>query len=193
MPELFEMGELMDFLGEDATDTDLTAQVEDLADRVEALLNAECGRSDRPFQAAELAREEIHDGTGGRTLYLDYPVTTLTAVALGTDPDEPEVELEVADPTKVQFRAGHRRIRRLDGAFGCQGDPGFVHVTYDAAADIPAFAGLAVMRRVASLWRNRGSEDATSERYGGAAVELVNGAPDEVWKRVVAPFASGVG
>jgi len=188
-PALITSAAVVAYLGESAGNA---AAVEALALRVEAMLNAACGRTDRPFRAAQAGRVELHDGTGVRHLYLDYPVADLTSVTLGTDHDTPDATLEVDDPTLVQWAVGSRRVRRLDGVFGAAGSPGYVRVTYDAQADVPANAAQALLRMTARLWWQRGSEDATSERIGGAATDLAT-EPDEVWESVVAPFRSVVG
>lgn len=182
---LVSQEEFVAFLGE-AADTPDADAMGALVAQVEALFVSECQRRDRPFQEAELGRVEEHDGTGGRTLWLDYNVTALTSLTLGYDPDDPDETLDVDDPAAVQWRVGSNRIRRLDGCFGEAGQPGYVHVTYDAAAYLPDDAKAAILRRAAAVWRNRGSEDASSERIGGAMVELVNGAPDAVWEAAVA-------
>lgn len=178
MLTLTSAADLLTYLGEDAGDAELLTIAGRMGAAIEAALNADCLRSERPFLVAPTppavmaARTEVHDGTGGRSLYLDFPVAALTTLVLGYDVSDPDTTLDVGDPTEVQFRVGHRRIRRLDGEFGCQGQSGYVHVTYTPKADAPDDAVQVLMDEVARLWQQRGSQDAVLERYGGAHVEL---------------------
>lgn len=178
MLTLASAADLLTYLGEDSGDGGLLTIAGRMGAAVESALNADCLRTERPFLIAPTPpatmedRTEVHDGTGGRSLYLDYPVTGLVSLVLGYDASDPDVTLDVDDPTEVQFRVGHRRIRRLDGEFGCQGQSGYVHVTYTPQADAPDDAVQVLMDEVSRLWQQRGSQDATVERYGGAHVEL---------------------
>lgn len=156
------------FLGDfPEDDTDASALLETLIDDVEALFLAACGRPDRAFGAADTGRVEVHDGTGSARLYLERDITALTSVKLGHDVTDPEETLDVADKTALAWQVGRNRLVRLDGrTFGTLGAPDFIQVTYDAAAELPRDAALAITRVVASVWRQLGSEDVTAERIG---------------------------
>ena len=181
---LVTLEDLQAYLGID-TDAEL---LQALLDEVEALLVAACDRQDRPFAAAaEAARTEIHDGTGTATLWLDYPASaadTVTSLVIGRDAEDPDETVDVSD---IFVRAGSRQLRRTDGGrFGCVDDPGVVHVTYTAAADLPADAALAVKRVVAAIYWQRGSEGTSTERVGGYSAELsAVAASDPVWRAAV--------
>lgn len=178
-------------LGEEEAGAD---QVVTLAGQVEALLLAQCRRADRPFQLAQAARVEFRDSTGGRKLWLDYPVATLTSVLLGPDHAAPSETLDVADQTELVWAVGSKKLERVDGGvFGCADRPRFVKVTYDAQADLPSDATLAVIRVTAALWRQRGAEDVKSERVGGYSADLEKVAEgDPVWQMVVQQYRAAV-
>jgi hypothetical protein len=183
MAVLVSNSDVLNFLG--IGNDDPSAQVAtDLATSVETLLIKQCGREWRPFQAATAGRIERQDGTGHGTLYLDYPIAALTSVTVGST--NPETLL-VNDPSKLLWSVGSTRLRRADGGiFGAWGMGATVTVTYDTADDLPADAGLAVLRRVARIWRQRGAEDVRSEREGGWSADAaldVEGDPE--WQKVI--------
>lgn len=158
-----------------------------LVDQVEALFNADCGRIDHPFQAKQSARTEVYDGTGGRVLYVDYPIAALTSITLGYDVTDPAETLAVTDPVAVKWAVGSRRIVRNDfGLFGRGQAPRYVTVVYDAQADLPVNAEVAILRGVAALHLQRGAEDVKEEWVGayrgylGAALD-----DDPIWRRAV--------
>lgn len=191
MADLVTVDALIEYLGPDAeADEDL---LDRLLDQVEAAFEAACGRQDTPFQAAATARVEDHDGTGMTVLWLDYPVGDLTALTIGSDPDDPDDTLDVADPLVLRWQVGSRRVVRLDGGlFGARGQPLAVRATYDTAADLPEDAAMAVTLKVAERYHQRGAEDLLSERLGTYQYQVAGGgiggsAPaDEVWDRAVA-------
>jgi hypothetical protein len=152
-----------DFLGvESVADDDV---LDALLDAVEEAFERDAGRGARPFRAAQLGRAEERNGTGDDLLYLDYAITTLTSIDLGPDPDDPLESLDPDDVAVVAWRAGERWIRRVDGGiWGCRDEPNAVRITYDAAADLPLSPALAIKRVAAAIYRQRGSEDATSEQ-----------------------------
>lgn len=179
---LLPVSEAMEYLGvEDAQEIPV---VESLIDQVEALFLSQCGRRERPFVDAQSARTEVHDGTGGATLYLDYPLTTLTSVKIGANVAAPDETLNVASLDVLRFAAGERRLRRVDGGtFGDACNPRVVHVTYDAQAELPRDAQLAILRVMAAVYRRRGSEEARAERYGGFSADFADAAEsDPIWK-----------
>ena len=185
MAELVALADLQTFLGitagtDDALLTSMTAQVK-------ALLEADCGRSEAPFQDAQTNRVEVKDGTGQPGIWLDYPLATVSEVLLGQNFTAPDETLAVADPTVLLVTAGQRRLVRRDGGtFGEAGEAGIVRVTYTTQADLPKVASLAVMRGVAAIYRQRGSEDAKTERVGGYETELAELLrSDGVWQEAV--------
>lgn len=183
MSVLATVESLWDFLGLEWGEEEELLQR--LLDEVEAVFVAACGRQHRPFQAAQSARVEEHDGSGSSSLWLHYPVSSVASVTLGADHEAPAETLGGAD---LAVSTGSRRIRRRDGcAFGALDAPGFVRVTYDAGADLPLGAGLAVVRVTAAVYRQRGSEDVKSERTGSYSSELVAVADsDPLWQAAVA-------
>lgn len=186
MTALVAPATLLNFLalgeGEDGAD-----QVVALAGQVEAFLANQCGRPTRPFQAKEDGRVEYQAGTGRRLLFLDYPVAALTSVLLGPDHANPSETLDVADQAALVWSVGSNELERIDGgAFGCVDQPRFVKITYNAQADLPSDAALAVLRVTAAIWRQRGAEDVTAERVGGYSADLAPvAASDPIWQAVV--------
>lgn len=158
-----------------------------LIDQVEALFLAQTNRRERPFQAAQSGRTEVHDGTGMELLFLEYPIAALTSVKIGANVATPDETLTVGDLDVLRYAVGRRRLARVDGGtFGDAGDPRVVHVTYDAQADLPTDAQLAVLRVVAAVFRQRGSEDASSERTAGFSTDLAKVAEsDPLWQLAV--------
>lgn len=158
----------------------------DLANGVEAKLEADCGRTDRPFSPAQPARAERKDGNGRTELYVDYPIAALTSIKLGYNQASPDETLDVADPEVVQWEVGKRRIVRVDGGtFGATAQARYVGVVYDAAADLPADCGLTVLRGVAILFGQRGSEDVKAESVGGYRADLAALDTDPLWVQCV--------
>lgn len=187
---LVSIAQLERLLGLEAgTDTDVLT---DLAAGAEALFTAACRRTAAPFlAAAQAGRVERHDGTGTRTLWLDYAPSALISVVISWPHGEDET-VDVADATVLRWRAGSARLVRMEycRTFGCKGDPDAVTVTYDAAADsVPgeSDASLAVARAVATMYRQLGTEDVTGERTGGYSSELARVCEgDPVWHAAVA-------
>jgi hypothetical protein len=159
-----------------------------LLDDVEAMFVAECGRQHAPFSAALTNRTEKQKATGSPTLVLDYPVADLDAVVLGFNSGSPDETLDPDDTDELIWEVGKHTVTRVDGGrFGRFGDPAYCHVTYDTVADLPDDASLAVKRVAAAVYRQRGSEDASSETIGGQAVSLASvAASDPVWVAAVA-------
>ena len=187
MPDLVSAPELLAFLGNpEGADSTL---LESILDGVEDSFEAACNRRERPFQAApDEARLEVRDGTGTPSLFLDYPITTLTSVTLGRNVADPDETLDIADVDVLVYETGKRRIIRTDGGtFGCLGSPRYVRVTYLPAADLPYLAALAVKRAAAAIYRQLGAEDSTSERLGTFSRELLDvfGDGDSMWRAAV--------
>lgn len=184
---LVPIAEMLAVLGDvSPQDTPAIAYLTQLVDDVETLFLGACGRAERPFGAIELAKVEDFDGVGRATLFLERRISVLTSVTLGYDVALPELELDVADQTVLNWKVGSARLVRLDGHFGCTWQPNFVHVTYDAADELPRDAALAITRVVASIWRRRGSEDVTAERVGPYDATFVATAEAEpLWQMAV--------
>lgn len=182
---LVTLQQFKDFLGiEDATQDEV---LQPILDDTEALFLRECGRTSVPFAAAQTGRVEKQRGTGSDKLYLDYSISVLTSVVLGFDSTVPDETITVADKTVLIYEVGKNYLQRVDGGrWGCFGDPAYVHITYNAAADLPLDAALEVMRFAAGVYRQRGAEDASQEMIGGQQSTLRQLAQDPGWLRAVA-------
>jgi hypothetical protein len=183
--DLVSTAEQKTFMGVSGTSDDTL--VDSLLTMVEDMLERACGRAGRPFSAALTNRIETHDGTDDTGVDLDYPIASVAEILLGVDADNPTETLDPDDLTVVTFGAGRRRLTRTDcGVFGTRGRPRYVQVTYTTQADLPSIAKLAVMRATASIYRQRGSEDAKSETIGGDfSHTLASLEEDPIWKAAV--------
>lgn len=186
MPDLVAVDELKDFLKVTGSSDDQV--LTDLLEHTEDLFESEVGRTDTQFVVASEARTEVHDGTGCADLFLDYPISDITTVKIGYDTSDPVETLDPTDIDELTFGAGSRRLTRTDGGiFGLAGRKRYVHVTYDHQDDLPGNAKLAIMRVVAQVYRQRGSEDAKYENVGGYIRSLSHLiAEDPIWQRAVA-------
>lgn len=185
-PVLVSVSTLLGHVGEPEGDA---GAAEQLLVAVEARLAAECGRADWPFAEAASGRVEVRDGTGTGTLYLHYPIATLTSVVLGYDPDTPDEMLDVDDPEVLLWRAGARRLVRRSGVFGGRGTPDYVHVTYATQDDLPELASRAVLEMAAGLWAQAGAEGITAERVGAWSADygtLANQLPN--WRAAIRAY-----
>lgn len=187
MADLVSAPEMLAFLGNpEGVDRTL---LESILDGVEDSFEAACNRRERPFQEApDVDRLEVRDGTGTASLFLDYPIESLTSITLGRSAASPDETLDTNDVDVLVYEAGSRRIMRTDGGtFGCVGSPRYVRVTYRPQADLPYLAALAVKRATATIFRQLGSEDSTSERLGTFSRELLEvfGENDSVWRAAV--------
>lgn len=182
MSALLAVEDFAEFLG--GVDDDELPVCERIIDQVEALFCAQANRRERAFVGAQTARVEVHDSADSAILHLDYPIATLTSVVLGYVPGTPDETLVVNDAAKLAWGAGSTRLQRTDGGtFGGVGKPRYVHVTYNTQADLPADVALAVQSVAASIYRRRGSEDASSERLGGFQADFAQiAAADPLWK-----------
>ena len=163
--------------------------LQEILDEVEDKLLRDAGRTDRPFSAAQTSFTEVHDGTGSDTLYLNYPISAITVISLGRDTTDYDETLDPADVDDVIYVAGKRKIVRTDGGvWRAATEPRCVRVTYSAQADTPESPQLAIKRLCATVYRQRGAEDATSETVGGFYTrQLVEaGAGDPLWNQAVA-------
>ena len=163
------------------------ATIQALLEEMQALFEAACNRHERPF-AASVARTEVKNGTGTSTLFLDYPITTVTSVKLGYDSTAPDETLDPTDKTVLIWGAGGEVLTRVDGGvFGSLDQPRYVQVVYTTAELFPSIARLAVLRATALAYRQRGSEDARAERIGGYSTDLAKLLEDQPdWQAGVA-------
>ena len=187
---LLSLADVKSFIGNVPASDD--AVLQSILDSVEDLFLAECNRRERPFLAtADTSnRTEVHDGTGTRFLTLHYPISTVQAnITLGRSTSDPDETLDYTDVDVLVYVAGKRTIERTDGGiWGAADTPRYVHVTYRAQADKPEGPKLAFKRVCASVYRQRGSEDVSSESLGGFysrdLADVANS--DPVWRAAVA-------
>lgn len=151
-------------------------------------------RTAAPFADASTSRSEVHDGTGSDELWLDYPVAAVTTLTIGQNPAQPDEMLTVGDPGVLAVVVGDRCLVRVDGGrFGDLDVRRAVHVTYATQDDLPEDAQLAVLRVIAQVFRQRGSEDAASESVSGYARTMAHlAAQDPLWLAAVAQHKRGV-
>lgn len=180
---LLDLAELKRFI--EGTPASHDALLQEILDETEEQLLRACGRQFRPFAAAQSARAEIRDGNSSATLWLDYAIGAApSAIWLGRDTSSHDEDIDPTDVEAVIYEIGRRRIVRTDGGlWGCSGDPLVVHVTYNAAADLPLTAQKAVKRMCALVYNQRGSEDATREQIGGYVRDLAK--TDPIWEKCV--------
>src|SRR5687768_11925924 len=103
MADLVTLAELKLYLGIDTLVTTDDTLLTQLLNDVEALFEAATLRAPGTYPAAGLARSEVLDGTGSRSLYLSYPVSVLTSISLGYDSASPTETLTVADKSVVVY------------------------------------------------------------------------------------------
>lgn len=171
MPDLVTLSDLKDHLG-DASSMDFSLQGEAdtyltaVLDRVEDMLERATGQV---FHAGGTETDEPTNGKGFDWIEVERPISSLTSVKIGFDPDDPDVTLSDT-PDEVQaisFTPGGRKtkVKRRDGGVFPTGVHN-VYVTYDYAAYTPEVAQAAVLEGAAYLLRRRGSEHAASRSVG---------------------------
>lgn len=168
---LVALEDLQSYLGVGASADDTLLDL--ILTRVELRFLRATNRLERPFQAAQLARAEVLDGSGGPLLFLAYPIAVLsTVITLGYASPWDE-SLTPSDPLVIQYQVGSRRVARVDGKkFGTLDKPGYVRVTYDAQADQPEDLKLLLLRFAASVWRESNGDEARTERVNNELEEL---------------------
>jgi hypothetical protein len=183
--DLVTLADFKTFLQDAPTGQDPLLQL--VLDAAEELLEAECGRHERPFQAAQDARVEIRDGTGSSMLFLDYPIETVTSILIGADPAAPDETLDPADVAVVSWRAGGRRLTRVDGGvWGSRGTPNVLQVTYGTQDELPVRAGVAIQRIAAATLRRMGSEELRAERTSTFSRDFITDHTDDpFWQLTV--------
>lgn len=203
--ELVSVQEQAAYLGLTSPDQATQASLALLIAGVTDLFQTACGRGSIPFQAAQAARIEVQDATGDAKLWLDYPPQTITAVKLGLDFTNPEETLDPANPLVLIWRPGDRCVQRVDGGLWSAGSGGallswsrggpltpenwseprgLVQITYDAQADQPARAKLAVMKVVAAWLNQKGAEGLKAEGRGARSFQYLTDV-DPDWARAV--------
>jgi hypothetical protein len=170
---LVTIQEVKDYLAVTGTAEDGVLQP--ILDDVEARFLHETARTRAPFAAAQTGRMEVLKGTGCERLHLDYPIADVTTIVLGFDSATPDETLDPDDKAVVIWAVGSTIIERIDGGwFGRFGAPSYCHVTYNTQADKPRDAARAVIQAAATVYRQRGSEDAKSETIGGQTVTMAD-------------------
>lgn len=188
MPSLVEYGELSTFLGvaEGTPDQEL---LEALLAQSIALFEKTCGRERAPFSDSLTGRIEIILADPWSTrLDLDYPIASITSIVVGLDVSAPDETLVPGAATSVVWYAGRREIIRTDGGFWGHARPRWVKVVYSTQNDRPADAKLAVKRRVARLYNERGKEGFTSVTRGERSWSMAGQSADDedsVWREAV--------
>jgi hypothetical protein len=183
--DLVTLPDFKEFLGDAPAGQDDLLNA--LLDGTEELFEAECGRADRPFQAAESGRIEIRDGTGTALLFVDYPIDTITSILIGADPSDPDETLDPTDLEVVAWRAGRARIARVDGCtWSDRGTPNVIQITYDTLEELPLRAALAIKRGAAAVFRRLGSEELRAERTSTFSRDFLTSASDDpIWQQAV--------
>ena len=160
MANLVTDEEVYQYLGITASIDDPSGQALVIRDSCEALLAAATGQV---FGAEAIYTDAVYDGTGTRTLWVERPIKTLSAVKIVNTYDTDEVvELDLA--TQVTWNAGRRRIAVRSMNFPRGRDN--IKITYTAQENKPALARQAVREATATIFRRIGSEDARSEQVG---------------------------
>lgn len=185
---LVELAEAKRYVGVEETNDDDNALIQGLLDQTETAFLSAIGRAERPFLITEASRTETIDGTGVATLFVGYPIKTLTLITLGYDPAAWDESLDPADRKVLTWKAGTDRIVRVDGCrFGWAGRPNYVQVTYTPQKEAPADAALAITRVVAALYREAGVPESNAERALDDQQNLPTVADrDPVWQAAVA-------
>ena len=190
---LVTYGELCDFLGiEFGTDR---KYLEPLLAKTTALFEKACGRSSAPFTLTGLtARTEILRADPWSTmLSLDYPIATITSIAVGRDVAAPDETLLPADATSVVWLAGGRDITRTDGGYWGRTSPVWVKVVYDTQAYAPEDAKLAIERSIARLYNERGKEGFSQVTRGSRSWSMADpvSEADDTWREAVQNHSRG--
>lgn len=154
MADLVSEPELSQYLGGDVDDPNTLQSVLTAA---EDLLERATGQV---FAEGATVTDEKRNGNGLKTLRLARIVASITTVKVGHDSADPDTTLTSDD---VVFDG--QRIVRIDGGVFPFGTAN-VHVTYEAADNLPEIAKMAVLEGAAFLWRRRGREHVTSETVG---------------------------
>jgi len=154
-----------------------------------SLFEKACGRDTAPFGAPITGRVEIKEADpGSRTLWLDYPIASITSIVSGQNVAAPDETITPADTTQVVWYAGNRSIIRTDGGMWRRWSPRWVKVVYNTLDDRPGDAKIAIKRRVAALYGQRGKEGFTSVTRGARSWTIGTSAQaeeDVIWRDAV--------
>lgn len=210
--ELVSLAQMLAYLRLTTADDKRDALLGDLLLEATDLLQRECGRPDVPFQAAQTARTETRPGINSQNLWLDYPIDSITSIAIGVDWTKPMETLDPANRAQVYWEPGTRKLVRVDGGMwsnqagailswargatlvpdNFSPGPCFVQVKYAAQEDQPPIAQLAVKRVVAACFTGMGNEGLSSERRGERSWTIADYVEaDPIWRRVADPAAPG--
>lgn len=167
MATLVTLSEFKDHIGNTtaldfSNQTDADSYMNDLLDRVEDMLER---ATNRTFHASGTATEETHDGNGRAYIYVDRPISSLTEVKVGDDPNDADETLDtIPDDIQADGRVDRKLLRR-DGGVWPRGTAN-IHVTYDYDSYQPTVAEQALLEGAAFLLRRRGKEHASSTTVG---------------------------
>jgi hypothetical protein len=168
----------------------------DLLSGLTTLFENQCGRPACPFGKAQPGRVEIVDPIpGSRKLWVDYPIQALTAIAVGRDVAVPDLTLNPALAAQVVWRVGQRIITRTDGGVWryTRLYPSWVKVTYDAQADLPKDAKLAIQSVAAKLYREKDTGVLKSWTLGDESQTLETAAAqDTTWAGALENHSRGI-
>lgn len=163
MSDIVTLAELKVYLGTTTAAAESDSFWQALLDSVEATYERATLRPIGYYRAAGTITEVL-DGSGSSTLWLSYPITSITSITLGYDSTE---TLDATDISVISYGAGSRVLSRTDGGwFGTTTQRRFVTVVYAHQGNLPADAKLPIMQVVASLYSTRGSEGMKSETLG---------------------------
>ncbi len=159
MAELVTLSEVKDWLNDQSKDRDAMLTV--LFGVVQTMLE---GRTGQDFSDATTGlTDQPFDGTGTELLVMPRPPSALNAdIKVGQDVSDPDDTLLQADiiavPEKqwLMYKSGKVFPKGLRNLF----------IDYDAAANFPALAKLAVLEATAYLWRRIGKEHVSAETIG---------------------------
>jgi hypothetical protein len=174
MSKLVTLDDMITHLKLKKASGDVRYNIQRLLDAVEDNLARECNRE---FGAAATIVDEPHDGSGTKLAYTNKPIAVLNGIKLGR---KKESTLTHNDADIVVYAIGSRKIVRTDGCVWPEGVRN-VWLSYDAAADIPELAILAVKDVVALTFRRMGSEDSRSEKIGDHWQQMVLAIDESLW------------
>jgi hypothetical protein len=189
---LVEYDEQREFLGLKSGEDEEVIEL--LLEQITKLFEIQCGRDAAPFAGALTNRTEIHEAFSGATrIWLDYPISTVTSIALGRDVNAPDETLSPTDATLVVWRVGGRDLIRTDGGVWRRNYPRWVKVVYNTLAYFPADVKPGIKRVVATVYQGRGKEGFTSVTRGSRSWTVAEQAAlqDEFWQSALRNHGRG--
>lgn len=152
--------------------------IQEILDAAEDMLERECNRV---FGIAGTVVDEVHDGTGTKTIFADKPIASLTQVRIGRKKEETIIH---TDADVLTFKVGSRKLQLISRKWTAGTNN--VWLDYTSQADLPELAKSAVKEAVAIIYRKRGKEDSRSEKAGDYSQELVKAIDESLtWKQAV--------